>query len=189
LSAKLPSTAKAKIDSLLAEASNENYGSFRKLKSDPGNVSFNTIIAEISKLEAIRRINLSPKLFEGLSQKLMKMYRDRVITEPAREVRRHPGHIRYALMAIFLYCRHREITDDLVELLIRTVKRIGARAEKRVVNEIIDEIKKVRGKNEILYKMASAAWEHPDDAVRNVIFKTLLRTSSVNISTAGLHTD
>jgi hypothetical protein len=39
-----------------------------------------------------------------------------------------------------------------------------------VVNEIIDEIKKVRGKNEILYKMASAAWEHPDDAVRNVIF-------------------
>ena len=96
-------------------------------------------------------------------------------------------------MAIFLYCRHREIPDDLVELLIRTVKRIGARAEKRVVNEIIDEIEKVRGKNEILYKMASAAWEHPDNAVRNMIFpavgKKLLRTSSVNISTAGLHTD
>lgn len=167
---RLESNIKVEIDLLLSAGSNEIQGSLRQLKSDTGNISLNTIITEISKLNTIRKIGLPLGLFEGLSPKLMKMYRDRVITEPAREVRRHPRHIRYALMAIFLYCRHREIVDDLVELLIRTVKRIGARAEKKVISEVIDEFKKVRGKDQLLYKIVSAAWEQPDGIVRDVIF-------------------
>jgi len=151
LSAGLSLKAKKEMDLLLCgslqEAGNQDddpsgdsdRSSFRKLKAEPGNISLKTIIAETSKLATIQRIELPAKLFDGISQKLLKRYRDRVITEPAREVRRHPAYIRYALIAIFLHMRHREITDDLVELLICTVKRIGARAEKKVISEIIEE--------------------------------------------------
>ena len=181
LSERLSSTAKREMDLLLSHnvaatdgddnhSENEDRTSFRNLKADPGNISLKTIVTEASRLESIRRIDLPPVLFKGIPPKLLKRYRDRVITEPAREMRRHPGYIRYALLAIFFYLRQSEITDGLVEVIISTVQRIGARAGKWVDKEIIEEVKKVRGKDELLFKMASAAWEHPDDAVKNAIF-------------------
>jgi hypothetical protein len=58
----------------------------------------------------------------------------------------------------------------LVELLIATVHRIGARAERRVTNELINAFKKVTGKENILFSIAEAALAAPDDAVRAVVF-------------------
>lgn len=159
----------------------EDKISFSKLKGDPGNISIKSITSEALKLESIREIELPVNLFKGIPHKLLKKYRDRVITEPAREIRRHPPHIRYSLLAVFVYLMKREITDSLVELLIQVVHRIGAKAERRVETELLNEIKKVRGKNEILYKMASAAWDHPDDIVRSTIFPAVGENTIQNI--------
>jgi hypothetical protein len=41
------------------------------------------------------------------------------------------------LLAAFFWSRSREITDNLVELLIQIVHRIGARAERKVEKEIL----------------------------------------------------
>jgi TnpA family transposase len=182
LSGQLSSKSKREMDLLLSDntleitkqdsnhCEDEDGSSFRKLKAEPGAISLKTIVAETSKLQSIRQIDLPSGLFKGIPSQLLKRYRDRVITEPAREMRRHPPHIQYALLAIFVYLRGREITDSLVEIFIGIVHRIGARAERKVESEIINEIKKVRGKNEILFKMASASKEHPNDAVKDVIF-------------------
>jgi hypothetical protein len=40
------------------------------------------------------------------------------------------------LLAALLHEREREVTDTLVDLLIATVHRIGARADKRVTDEL-----------------------------------------------------
>lgn len=104
-----------------------------------------------------------------------------MITEPAREGRRHPAHIRYALMAVFLYLRGRGITDDLVELLIRTVKRIGTQAETKIEKAYIAEVKKVRHKNVLLYKMASAVWDRPDAPARETVFPVVGEKTIRNI--------
>jgi TnpA family transposase len=180
ISERLPAKVKTELDLLLrgnvSEVDNQSHDTadhsilFRQLKAEPGNVSLDSIINEAVKLEAIRKIKLPADLFQGISAKTLKKYRNRVMTEPAREMRRHPSYIRYALFAIFLYLRSREITDGLVDLLIKVVHRIGARAEKKVVKEIIENVKKVSGKDVILYKMASAAWDHPDDPARETIF-------------------
>lgn len=74
------------------------------------------------------------------------------------------------LPAALLHRRELEITDTLVELLIATVHRIGARAEKRVTKELINALKKVTGKENFLFRIADAALQHPDDAVREVVF-------------------
>jgi hypothetical protein len=56
------------------------------------------------------------------------------------------------LLAALLFCRCREITDTLVELLCSTVHRINARAEVRVTNELIKEFKRVTGKENLLFR-------------------------------------
>ena len=48
--------------------------------------------------------------------------------------------------------------------------RIGARAERRVTNELINAFKKVTGKENILFQVADAALQRPDGAVRDVVF-------------------
>jgi len=60
-------------------------------------------------------------------------YRRRVGTEELYELRRHPDPIRLTLLAAFYHVRGREIADTLTDLLITTVHRIGAKAEKGVV--------------------------------------------------------
>ncbi len=58
----------------------------------------------------------------------------------------------------------------LVDLLIKTVHRIGARAGRKVTKELTNAFKKVRGKENILFSIAEAAIDHPDDVVRTVLY-------------------
>ena len=39
-----------------------------------------------------------------------------------------------------------DLTDDLVGLLIETIHQIGARAERKVERELLDDLKRVTGK-------------------------------------------
>ena len=50
-----------------------------------------------------------------------------------------------------------EITDTLVDLLISTVHPIGAKADKKVTNELIGEFKRIANKETLLFKVAEAS--------------------------------
>jgi hypothetical protein len=41
-----------------------------------------------------------------------------------------------------------DLTDDLVGLLIETIHQIGARAERKVERELLDDLKRVTGKRQ-----------------------------------------
>jgi hypothetical protein len=62
---------------------------FGQLKAEPGKVSPRSILNETEKLTALRKVALPADLFDGYAQKILDRYRDRVITEPARGMRRH----------------------------------------------------------------------------------------------------
>lgn len=101
---------------------------------------------------------------------MIRTYRQRAVSEDIRELRRHPDPIRYTLLAAFIWCRGREITDNLVELIIQIVHRIGARAERKVEKEFLRDFRKVSGKTNVLFRMAEKAVEQPDGIVRDVLF-------------------
>ena len=63
-----------------------------------------------------------------------------------------------------------EITDNLIELLIQIVHRIGVRAERKVEKEILNDLRKVSNKYGILFNMAQSAINNPDGVIRDVIF-------------------
>ncbi|MEO0683819.1 MAG: DUF4158 domain-containing protein [Cyanobacteria bacterium J06649_11] len=106
---------------------------FAFLKTDPGAVGLNSFLTEIKKLKLIRAVDLPPDLFTGISEKLLKTYRNRASTESPYDLRRHKDSIRYTLMAAFCVQRAQEITDNLIEILTTIIKRIDNRAEKAFV--------------------------------------------------------
>ncbi len=141
------------------------------LRMDPGRVGLATMLEEMAKLRLIRELKLPADLFPNLSRKVLRVYRNRASIEEPSRLRAHPKAKRLTLLAALCFMRAQEITDGLVELLIQIVHKIDMRAEKRVEDEFANEFKRVANKEGILYRIAEASVEHPDEPVRKVIFE------------------
>jgi len=182
--AALPAETVLKMDALLSSGADEDgavgEGSAASwdrrrsvvgwLKADPGRVGLESVLEEVEKLRRVREVGVPEGLFDRVSPKVLKAYRQRAATEKPSELRAHPKEVRAALMAALLWSRGREITDSLVELLLQLVHRIGARAERRVERELLADLKRVNGKTSILFRMAEAAVGRPEGTVREVLF-------------------
>lgn len=155
--------------------------SFSDLRSDSGRIGIDSVLKEIMKLKMIRQINLPDNLFNDIPQKVLKKYKQRVVSEDLRELRRHPEHSRYTLLSVFFWLRCREITDNLIELLIQIIHRIGVRAERKVEKEFINDFKRINGKTNILFKMADAALNNPDGVINQVLFPVVSETTLTSL--------
>ncbi len=125
---------------------------------------------EIAKLSSIRGLQLPDDLLTDIARKTLKRYQLRTATESAWQLRRHPEPIRYALLTIFCWQRHKEIVDGLVDLLIQIVHKISVRAEKQIMGELVGELEKVDSKTTLLFRLAEPALDQPEGAVRDVLF-------------------
>ncbi len=182
LLSKLPSQALRQIDTFLdvedstdkateAEESEKlRQSDFSYLKTDPGPVGLDSLLTEVEKLQRLRQVGLPPNLFSCVSAKILQTYRQRAAIESPRDLRMHPEPIRYTLMSAFCWVRSQEITDNLVELLIQIVHRIGVRAEKRIEQEILNNFKQVEGKTNLLFRLAEAALEYPEGIIKKVLY-------------------
>ena len=140
------------------------------LKSDPGPLGLDTLLAEIGKLSTVRALGLDEAVFADASDRIVAAWR-------ARAARMYPSDfedcgvpVRYTLLAALCWTRQAELVDGLVELLIGLIHRINARAERRVEKELIGELANVPGKRGIFTRMVDAALEHPDDTVREAVY-------------------
>ena len=155
---------------LLGAAEVTGLDVFAAIRDEPGNVSVKTIGQEAFKLGAIRAVGLPDGLFADVAPKVLAGWRARVAAEAPSHLRSHPHEIVVTLLAAYLYCRQREITDALVDLLIATVHRINARADTKVTSDFVAELKRVSGKENILFKMTEAALQSPGERVEDVIY-------------------
>jgi TnpA family transposase len=140
------------------------------LLADPGPPNLESLLEEVAKLDQIRALGLPENLFDNISPKVLQSYRRRLAAEAAYELRRHVVPLRLTLLAVFGHMRERELTDTLVDLLLSTIHRIGARAERRVEQELLEDLKRVAGKNGLLFQLAEAALEQPDGIVKDVVY-------------------
>jgi len=134
---------------------------FAAIREEPGNVSVKTIGREAFKLGAIGAVGLPDGLFVDVAPRVLAGWRARVAADAPSHLRSHPHEIMVTLLAAYLYCRQREITDALADLLIATVHRINARADAKVTKDFVAELKRVSGKENILFKMTEAALQSP----------------------------
>jgi TnpA family transposase len=150
------------------QSANNYY--LRDLKQDAGNVSLESILDEVKKINRIQDIGLPMSLFDGISPRVLEKYKARIMSERPSEIRDHKDSIKFTTLAIFCHVRRQEIMDNLVDLLIQVVHKIGKRSENKVNKKIIAESKKVDGKQAILLDLARVAVTYPDGIIKEVVY-------------------
>lgn len=132
-------------------------GLLAELKADPGQVGLETLLREIGKLAAVRAIGLPAGLFSDASEKLVESWRSRAMRSYPSDLREASPAVRLTLLAALCRLRASEITDALVDLLIALILKVNTRADKRVERELTADLRRVRGKEGILFRLAEAA--------------------------------
>ena len=159
----------ARLEALVA-LDGEGAGLLAELKSDPGRLGLPTLLRELDKLERARGVGLRPDLFGDVSDKVVAAWRARAARSYPSDLRASPQRVRLSLLAALCWSRTAEITDGLVDLLIALVGRIDSRAERRVGQELLADLRRVHGKDDILFALAKAAIEQPDATVREALY-------------------
>lgn len=146
---------------------------WQDLKTNPGAVGLESVLHEIDKVRVLTQLALPADLFEQVSPKVVTLYRQRAAIDTLYELRRHPDATRYTLLAAFCQQRTGEVMDSLVDLLLLVIRRIGARAEKHVKKQYLDEIQTVEGKQRLLRRVAEASLAGPEKTIRAGIFPVM----------------
>ena len=147
---------------------------FAQLKADPGKLSLETLLAEITKLRRVRAVGLPEGLFTDVAEQRIQYWRSRALAEFPSTLRRdHTPRACLTLLAVLCWCRQTEITDSLVELFIDLVRAINTRAERRVDKEQIAEFRRVGNKEGVLFQLADVSLRRPDETVREVVYPTV----------------
>ncbi|MBK1724936.1 Tn3 family transposase [Thiocystis violacea] len=178
---RLSSATRKRLDALLSpeetdeaatddEAGRQPPALLLKLLGNPGRPSLASLQDELAKLDLLRGIALPLDLFDDAVPRDLERCRRRVSVEAPFELRRHPEASRLTWLAAFVHLRVRTLTDDLVDLLIETIHTIGARAERKVERELLEDLKRVTGKQNLLFALAEATLAEPDGVVRDVVF-------------------
>jgi len=141
-----------------------------ELKADPGRVSRDSLRSEIAKLARVRALGLPDGLFDGWSDTLVAAWRARAAVEYPSDLRAHNPAVRLTLLAALAWIRQGEIIDGLVDLLIALVHKINSRAVQGAQAELIADLHRVRGKENLLFRIAEAALDHPDDTIRAALY-------------------
>jgi hypothetical protein len=153
------------------------------LRSDPGEPSVNSLQAELVKLDLVRKLGLPADLFAHAPSHEVERYSQRVAVEAPYELGRHAEPFRLTALAASAHLRGRSLTDGLVDLLIGTIHRIGAHAERKVERELLDDLKRVSGKQNILFEFSVAGVLTLRDLVKEwkatgPVYRTTLRTAA-----------
>jgi hypothetical protein len=121
-------------------------------------------------LDRVRALGLPQDLFASISPKVLQAFRQRAAVEALYELRRHPQPLLITLLAAYCHVRGQDLTDTVVDLLVDIVHHIGRKAESRVEEQFLEDLKRVAGKNGLLYRMAEAALDNPEGVIKEVIY-------------------
>jgi TnpA family transposase len=140
------------------------------LKADAGQVGLETLLREVAKLDAVRAVGLPEGLFAGVSEKVVESWRARAARSYPSDLLAAAAPVRLTLLSALCWARRAEITDALVDLLLALVLKVNTRADRRVEREMLQDLRRVRGKEAILFRLAEAVVDHPDSTVRDAVF-------------------
>jgi hypothetical protein len=158
---RLPDDCSRRLEALVGGDGPGRGGLLAELKADPGQVSLDTLLREIDKLEAVKALRLPPGLFADCSERLVEAWRARAARSYPSDLAAAPQPVRLTLLAALCWTRQAEITDAQVDQLLALILKINARADKKVERELIEDLRRVRGKEGILFRLAQAAVDHP----------------------------
>jgi TnpA family transposase len=170
VTAQLPAETLARLDHLLVVESEAAQSLFDQLKAEPAAPGVKNLQHELTKLQTLRGLGVPAGAFAGVPEKVVQLLKRRAANERAGEMRAHPPAIRHALLACFVHVRTMEVTDNAARMTLEVIRRIDTQTEKHLEKTLLQDIKRVTGKVQLLYRIAEAVVETPDGTIRNVLF-------------------
>jgi hypothetical protein len=170
VTAPMPEDVRSRMDGLLLVPEEEALSTFELLKADAANAGIDNMGNETTKLRLLRSVDLPVEPFASTPIKVLQLLKRRALNEKASEMREHPDAIRYALLGCFLHVRTREVLDDVIRMAIDIVHRVDVRSDNQLNRELIENLKHVDGKMQILSRIAEAVVTKPDGIIREVLF-------------------
>lgn len=163
----------ARLDALLAvprgEDGDEEWTPWQAIKSEPGKAGVASTKEAMSRLHLVRDVGLPEGIFKDVPPKVLEGYARRAAVEEPHELRRHGGPLRAMLMAAYLVRRGETLTDHLVDLLIETFHKMAKNAEKKVEAELVGTAQLVRGKTQVIRRVARVVRDNTDARIRDAI--------------------
>jgi hypothetical protein len=100
-------------------------GHAAELKSDPGPLALDTLLAEIGKLSAARALGLDEAVF-GASDRIVAAWRARAARMYPSDFTDCPDPVRYMLLAALCWTPQAELVDGLAETAVKASASSGA---------------------------------------------------------------
>ena len=127
------------------------------------------MLAEVAKLSAVRAVGLPAGLFADVAPKVVAGWPGQRSSRPATcaNTLSPPG---WRCWPRCCTCANAEITDTLVDLLISTVHRINARAEKKVVEEFVKDFRGSPARTPCSARSPRPRWRRPTTRCATVIY-------------------
>ncbi|MBA3537620.1 MAG: Tn3 family transposase [Tatlockia sp.] len=164
---------KASLDELLLIEQN-NMSRLSVFKRWPGGLSLETILSEAKKLKFLQSLSL-PTCLQNIPNKSLQRYYRTICTKYPSAIKAMPDSHRYALLAIFSLIKKRQVTDNLVDLLIRLTKKIITSGENKLRKELskVIEIKKNCNRKVLLNTLISTILEREDEVIKTAIYSVV----------------
>ena len=153
-----------------------------EFKSGQVELKNHSILYEIQKFNYLKTINI-PAIVETFgTRKAFYKYYMRVLAESPSSLKEHKSSIRYAYLAMFCIIQHQIMADNLTDLLIKLLKQIVTKAERKVDKLIKAECKRVKGKLGTLLVLAKTSIDHPQGIIRETIYPNVPQDRLIDIT-------
>lgn len=148
-----------------------------ELKIGAGSPRVKNIKRVCARLKQLQAIELPDDLFEGIPLRFLHQFRQQVAVESPSHLQRRKDQSgdeqNLAMLAAFCWVRQREITDDLVDLLIRVLNDIRVRAKYKEEKRLLNDFIRVNGKQQLLFRLAETMLENPDGIISEVLYPVI----------------
>lgn len=145
-------------------------------KKNTAHLKKESILFEISKYDFLKTLNLPEKLGDIYSRKLLLKYATYVKTRVPSDLSAQPDWLRYGQLSLFFIVKTQQSTDTLTDLLLKILHRIERRAEQHVDRYVLSEIKKVKGKFDILLTLAETLQGNPKGIIEQTVYPKVSTT-------------
>lgn len=145
------------------------------------NPSLDAMLGLIEQLSILNRVNYDTASISSIPRKRVLHYSDAFTRLNPSDLKQMTDNNRCANLLIYNHIRKEQLTDKLIDMFNRIIRNVIHKSEKRIVKKLINDVKKVYGKEIILFHIAEACLDQPDGTIRDKIFPIVGRDKLKNI--------
>lgn len=148
-----------------------------EIKKDIAGAKIKNVRGAIDKINLLRQIKLPESILDSVDRKFLLKYYERVMALAPSNIKDFAPITKHATMAIFCCIRLELLLDSLTDTMIKLLKKIKSSAENHVDRYILEEVKRVNGKFDILEKLAVLNAKNPKSIIEDTIYPVVPRNT------------